>query len=159
MSAGFERLVRRNAAIECGLRAERSDEVQCAESARPAGVDGGPARRGGTPAPRVRGSIVRAGAAVSPLDDAVDAAWADAWFRAQPERAVRRLDSALTATPLRTLAVDAGETPDCRRVASPADRTRRARSSRNSMPTSEIRCCVVSLRTGASRRARRDCHR
>jgi hypothetical protein len=47
------------------------------------------------------------GAATSPLDEAVDAAWTDAWFRAQPERAVRRLDSALTETPLRTLPVDA----------------------------------------------------
>jgi tetratricopeptide (TPR) repeat protein len=46
------------------------------------------------------------GAAASPLEEAVDAAWADVWFRARPARAVRRLDSALTATPLRTLAVD-----------------------------------------------------
>jgi tetratricopeptide (TPR) repeat protein len=47
------------------------------------------------------------GGAASPLDDAIDAAWTDAWFRAQPVRAVMRLDSALAATPLRTLAVDA----------------------------------------------------
>ena len=57
-------------------------------------------RREGAAANRARG------AATSPLSDAVDAAWADAWFRAQPERAVRRLDSALAATPLRTLDVD-----------------------------------------------------
>ncbi|HTJ22806.1 MAG TPA: protein kinase [Gemmatimonadaceae bacterium] len=46
------------------------------------------------------------GAAISPLIDAVDLAWVDAWFRAQPERAVQRLDSALAATPLKMLAVD-----------------------------------------------------
>ena len=46
------------------------------------------------------------GATASPLADAVEAAWTDAWFRAQPERAVRQLDSALAATPLRGLPVD-----------------------------------------------------
>src|SRR5262249_3032690 len=57
-------------------------------------------RRDATAANRARG------AAASPLSDAVDAAWADAWFRAQPERAVQRLDSALAAIPLKTIAVD-----------------------------------------------------
>jgi tetratricopeptide (TPR) repeat protein len=40
------------------------------------------------------------------LTDVVDVAWTDAWFRAQPQRAVRLLDSALAATPLKTLSVD-----------------------------------------------------
>jgi len=61
-------------------------------------------------AERLRGEFVALnrsrGGATSPLDAAVDAAWVDAWFRVQPERAVRRLNSALNATPLRTLAVD-----------------------------------------------------
>ena len=45
-------------------------------------------------------SVNRArGAGGSPIADVVDAAWGDVWFRAQPERAVRRLDSALAAAP------------------------------------------------------------
>jgi len=46
------------------------------------------------------------GAAVSPLDEAIEAAWLDAWFREQPARAVRTLDSAVLRTPPRTLPVD-----------------------------------------------------
>jgi tetratricopeptide (TPR) repeat protein len=46
------------------------------------------------------------GAALSPLDPAMDTALVDAWFREQPARAVRTLDAALSRHPLRTLAVD-----------------------------------------------------
>jgi tetratricopeptide (TPR) repeat protein len=42
----------------------------------------------------------------TPLDQVLDEAWGDAWFREQYPRAVAKLDSALARTPLRTLAVD-----------------------------------------------------
>ena len=89
-----------------GINVEPADESQLAERARRARPEIGPARRVAAPPLRVVGGQSREVQAISPLIDAVDVAWTDAWFRAQPERAVRRLDSALAATPLKTLAVD-----------------------------------------------------
>ncbi len=46
------------------------------------------------------------GAAGSPLDEVLQAATIDVWFRDQPARAIASLDSLLAHTPLRTLPVD-----------------------------------------------------
>ncbi len=46
------------------------------------------------------------GAASSPLDEAIESAWIDVWFREQRTRAVATLDSAIAKTPLRTLSAD-----------------------------------------------------
>jgi tetratricopeptide (TPR) repeat protein len=43
----------------------------------------------------------------SPLDPALDDAWIDAWFRDRRERAVHVLDSAIAATPRRSLNLEA----------------------------------------------------
>jgi tetratricopeptide (TPR) repeat protein len=53
-----------------------------------------------------RATELQRGAASSPLDEALEDAMIEAWFEERPAQAVKRLDSAITHVPMRTLTVE-----------------------------------------------------
>ncbi|HEU4989656.1 MAG: protein kinase [Gemmatimonadota bacterium] len=71
----------------------------------------------------------RAGGGYSPpLEDSVQAAFMDAWFRGQPERAVRTLDASLALYPMKTMPVGARPYADAASVYALANRPDKAKA-------------------------------
>jgi eukaryotic-like serine/threonine-protein kinase len=68
------------------------------------------------------------GAFAPALLDSAQSAFFDAWFRAQPERAARTLDAAITATPLGTVPAEARPYPLLAQIYAMAGRPDRARA-------------------------------